>query len=142
MTALTNIACKRLDARLNGLATKLGFTYTRYADDLTFSSKKGDAPVGQLLGAVRGIVTEANFVIHPKKTRVMRRGRRQEVTGVVVNDKLGIDKKRLHRFRAFLHHLEIAVMHPVAFLHHLQFAALRFCIICDEQCCIICSAGC
>lgn len=104
--AITNLICRRLDARLDGLARALGFSYTRYADDLTFAAKDAEAPVGTLLKSVRMIVKEEDFRIHPQKTRVMRAGKRQEVTGVVVNDVLGIDKARLKRFRAFLHHLE------------------------------------
>lgn len=103
---ICNIACKRMDARLHGLATKLGFTYTRYADDLTFTSKDSEAPVAALLGLSKHIIKDEEFVVHPKKTRVMRSGRRQEVTGIVVNDGLGIDKRRLKRFRSLLHHLE------------------------------------
>lgn len=103
---ICNIACRRLDARLSGLATKLGFTYTRYADDLTFTSKDSEAPVAAVLGLAKHIVEEEQFVVHPNKTRVMRTGRRQEVTGLVVNDGLGIEKRRLKRFRALLHHLE------------------------------------
>ena len=44
--------------------------------------------------------------MHPEKTRVLRRGRQQEVTGVVVNDKPGVDRETLRRFRALLHQLE------------------------------------
>jgi len=104
--AISNLVCRRLDARMEGLANKQGFRYTRYADDLTFSSHNKDASVGALLSAVRKIVAAEDFVVHPKKTRVMRRGSCQEVTGVVVNEKSNVSKKRLKKFRAFLHNLE------------------------------------
>jgi RNA-directed DNA polymerase len=95
---ITNLVCHRLDHRLSGLAAKLGFTYTRYADDLTFS---GDPTrVQTLLGAVRGIVTEEGFVVHPDKTRIMRRASRQEVTGLIVNDRLGVPRDLRDRWRA------------------------------------------
>lgn len=109
--AITNLLCRRLDRRLHHAARKLGFTYTRYADDLTFS-EPASAPrldgdrVGQLLKQVRFLVADEGFVVHPQKTRVLRRGRQQEVTGVVVNDKLAVDRATLRRFRAFLHALE------------------------------------
>jgi RNA-directed DNA polymerase len=106
--ALTNLLCRRLDRRLKGAARKLGFTYTRYADDLTFSAPKqgGGADVGKMLRLVRFVVRKEGFKPHPEKTRVLRRGRQQEVTGVVVNDKPGVDRETLRRFRALLHQLE------------------------------------
>ncbi len=105
--ALTNILCRRLDRRLAGAARKLGFVYTRYADDLTFSAHgSGSHDAGELLRFVRWVVKQEEFTPHPDKTRVLRRGRQQEVTGVVVNDKPGVDRKTLKRFRALLHQLE------------------------------------
>lgn len=104
--ALTNVLCRRLDARLVGLARKNGFAYTRYADDLTFSHAKRDAGVGTQLAAVRRIVEDEGFTVHPEKTRVMRQGRRQEVTGVVVNEKPAVARKELRKFRAVLFQIE------------------------------------
>ncbi len=103
--ALTNLLCRRLDRRLKGAAVKLGFTYTRYADDLTFSAPKG-GEVGKMLRLARLIIRKEDFTPHPEKTRVQRRGGQQEVTGVVVNDKPGVDRETLRRFRALLHQLE------------------------------------
>lgn len=84
--SITNALCFRLDCRLSGLARKLGCRYTRYADDLTFSWH-GDAEthIGGLVRAVTMIVRAEGFKIHTKKTRVMRDGARQKVTGLVVN---------------------------------------------------------
>lgn len=105
--ALTNILCRRLDRRLSGAARKLGFVYTRYADDLTFSAPgPGPHDAGELLRFVRWLVRQEDFTPHPEKTRVLRRGRQQEVTGIVVNDKPGVDRETLKRFRALLHQLE------------------------------------
>jgi RNA-directed DNA polymerase len=91
--SITNALCLRLDRRMHGLAVKLGFRYSRYADDLTFSWHAGpttagapaEAPVGKLLHRVRSIVGGEGFAVHPAKTRIMRSGRRQKVTGLVVN---------------------------------------------------------
>jgi retron-type reverse transcriptase len=105
--ALTNLICSRLDKRLSGLAAKLGFTYTRYADDLTFSASGEAAEItGTLLKAVEAIVTAEGFAVHPGKTRVMRSHRRQEVTGLVVNERVGVPRDTLRRFRALLHQIE------------------------------------
>jgi RNA-directed DNA polymerase len=105
--AITNILCRRLDKRLTGLAESLGFVYTRYADDLTFS-----APCSQLrqtcnlLKRTEAIVTHEGFQLNPAKTRVLRQGSQQEVTGIVVNQHLNVDKKTYKRFRATLFQIE------------------------------------
>lgn len=86
--ALTNTLCLRLDRRLQGLAKRLGWRYTRYADDLTFSlpeGHKGEPKLGLLLGSIGRIAADEGFVVNPKKTQVARKGSRQKVTGLVVN---------------------------------------------------------
>lgn len=99
--AITNAICRRLDARLGGIARALGYRYTRYADDLTFS---GDDPqkLAPLLGVVRKAIVSEGFVEHGDKTRVMRKGARQEVTGVVVNRKLSLPREERRALRALL----------------------------------------
>ncbi len=105
--ALTNIICRRLDARLKGIATKLGFEYTRYADDLTFSaSGEATTRLKTLMGFIRKIVKEEKLTIHPDKVRVLRKGARKEVTGIVVNDRPTVNARDLDRFRALLFQIE------------------------------------
>ncbi len=105
--ALTNLICWRLDRRLSGLAAKLGFTYTRYADDMTFSaSGEAAGKASLLLKFVGEIVAAEGFTVHPDKTRVMRAHSRQEVTGLVVNERIGVPRDTLRRFRALLHQIE------------------------------------
>ncbi len=104
--AITNILCAKLDRRLNGLAQKLGFTYTRYADDLTFSATgAGTKNINKLKSLVLPIIESEGLTLHPDKTRIMRKGSRKEVTGIVVNEKPNIDRKTLRNFRALLHQL-------------------------------------
>lgn len=84
--SVTNAISRKLDSRLAGVARVLKLKYTRYADDLTFSwHEDGEAPVGSLLSMVERVVVAEGFRVHRKKTRVMRAGRRQKVTGLVVN---------------------------------------------------------
>ena len=102
--AITNLLCRRMDARLTGAARRLGFAYTRYADDLVFSHAEVNAPVGMLLALVRQIIADERFVINEEKTAVLRPQHRQVVTGVVVNNEAPrISRQDLRRFRAFLH---------------------------------------
>jgi len=105
--ALTNILCYKLDKRLEGTAKRLMFNYTRYADDLTFSAK-GEyvKDLYKLLWRVKSITTDEGFILHPDKLRIMRNGARQEVTGIVVNDQLGVDRRTMRKFRALLHQIK------------------------------------
>ena len=71
--AISNQVARKLDRRLRGMSAKHGFTYTRYADDLTFSSPRGERPpsdVPMLLARVRHIVGEEGFALNPRKGRV------------------------------------------------------------------------
>ncbi len=127
--SITNALCLRLDCRLVGLAAKLGCRYTRYADDLTFSfhdepakksgkGKDADAGeampdlVGTLIKAVTRIVAAEGFAIKAKKTRIMRSGARQRVTGLVVNAAPGrpaarLSRKQLRDLRAAIKNREL-----------------------------------
>jgi hypothetical protein len=119
--ALTNALCLRLDKRVSAMAKRLGFTYTRYADDLTFSWRRAkgakgkaqaDAPIAVLLARVKSILAAEGFTLHPEKTRVLRKGTRQRVTGLVVNEAPeGVPAARVprdvvRRLRAAIHNRE------------------------------------
>jgi hypothetical protein len=99
---LCNAILLRLDHRLAGLARKHGFGYTRYADDLTFS---GDdtAKIGKFMKLVPTIVAAEGFVVNAEKTRILRAGRRQAVTGVTVNKSMGLSRQERRKLRAALH---------------------------------------
>lgn len=105
--AISNLVCRRLDKRLTGMADKLGFTYTRYADDLTFSAD-GESlrHICNILRRTESIVTHEGLRINEDKTRVLRNTQQQEVTGIVVNEKLSVCRKSLRKFRATLYQIE------------------------------------
>ena len=108
--ALTNVVCLKLDRRLTGLASKYGWRYTRYADDMTFSrprGAKGEPHLGTLLGLAQRVVADEGFRVHPEKTRIARAGGRQTVTGLVTNENLGPRTPRHMRrqIRAAIHNL-------------------------------------
>jgi RNA-directed DNA polymerase len=92
-----------MDSRLNGIATKLGFRYTRYADDLTFSAPTDGGKVGYLLARVRHIAQDEGFAVNEPKTRVQRPSARQTVTGIVVNQRPAVPRHVVRRLRAILH---------------------------------------
>jgi retron-type reverse transcriptase len=105
--AITNLLCRRMDARMSGIARKHGFAYTRYADDLTFSSATGDREGSrELLWHVKRVIEEEGFQIHPDKLRIMGKGRRREVTGLIVGEKPSVPREDVRAFRALLNRLE------------------------------------
>jgi retron-type reverse transcriptase len=104
--ALSNLVASKLDRRLQGYAVKHGFTYTRYADDLTFSAgSDGEQRVAKLLATLHHIARSEGFTIHPDKGRIQRASKRQTVTGIVVNEahKLGVPREEVRLVRAILH---------------------------------------
>lgn len=90
---ISNLVCLKLDKRLSKLAEKNGFTYTRYADDITISGKVN---IKNSLPLVYKIIKEEGFVLNEKKTRLQYNFQRQEVTGLLVNKKISITKKLKH----------------------------------------------
>lgn len=100
--AITNLVCRRLDERLTGLARKFGGAYTRYADDLTFSFPEV-IQVGRFRWWVDQICQQEGFSVNQQKFHAIRRSQQQQVTGIVVNDRLSVPRRERRRFRAILH---------------------------------------
>lgn len=102
--ALANLAARRLDARLSGLARASGARYTRYADDLAFSGGPEFARGWRRFALhVAATALEEGFAINHRKTRGMPRGVRQHLAGVVVNDRPNISRVEVDRLKATLH---------------------------------------
>ncbi|MEO8700926.1 MAG: reverse transcriptase domain-containing protein [Kofleriaceae bacterium] len=144
--SITNALCLRLDCRLSGLARKLGCRYTRYADDLTFSwhgspdpdvDRKKKSGVGALLRGVGTIVRSEGFEIHGKKTRVMRKGARQKVTGLIVNEaaagvpSVRVPRKTIRHLRAAIKNRELGRPGKGESLEQLKGMA-AFVMMCDR----------
>lgn len=103
--AWANLCSWWLDARLASYAKSVGLTYSRYADDLVFS---GDAQTSvlRLSSAVDTVARDEGFRVNVGKTRVMRAGQRQEVTGVVVNAKPNVRRVDFDALKALLNRCE------------------------------------
>lgn len=111
---LCNLITARLDARLEGLARKFGYEYSRYADDLVFSTDDELTSASTVISAVTRICKDEGFEVNRQKTRTMRTPNRQLVTGLLVNDGVRLTRKDLRRIRAFLHHCETRGMETVS----------------------------
>jgi retron-type reverse transcriptase len=101
--ALANLAATRLDRRLATLARKIGANYTRYADDLIFSGGHSLARTSKRLATLVAVIAnDEGFTLNHRKTRMMRAGVRQQVTGVVVNAKPNLRRADYDRLKAIL----------------------------------------
>ncbi len=101
---LTNAICDKLDRRMLGVARKFGLHYSRYADDMTFSSMHNVYQEdSEFRNEIKRIIEEQGFKMNDKKTRILRDGQRQEVTGLTVNENVNLTKKYIRDLRCILH---------------------------------------
>lgn len=101
---ITNMVCDTLDRRLAGLAKRFGVHYTRYADDITFSSMHNVYQEnGEFRTELNRIIEGQHFAINEAKTRLQKRGARQEVTGIIISDKVNVTKKYVRDLRNILY---------------------------------------
>jgi len=111
---LSNLVNYRIDARLAGMASRLGAVYTRYADDITLSFDHEDhAKVHYLQRFVRKVLLSEGYVLHTrKKLSVRRRHHRQLVTGLVVNERVNLPRPVRRWLRAVEHRSRTAQPPP------------------------------
>jgi RNA-directed DNA polymerase len=117
---ISNLVGHLLDMRLVELASKAGCTYSRYADDLTFSTNKKGFPAAIAVPsggegaashlwlpgeALLKVIERSGFLINARKTHMMYRSSRQDVTGLVTNEKINVRWEYRHNVRAMVHKL-------------------------------------
>lgn len=101
---ITNMISDNLDRRLAGVAKRFGLNYTRYADDITFSSMHNVYQEnGEFRKEVWRIIRQQGFVINENKTRLQKKGSRQEVTGIIVSDKINVTRNYTRDIRNILY---------------------------------------
>ncbi|KAA6340519.1 hypothetical protein EZS27_011615 [termite gut metagenome] len=104
---ITNILCNKFDRRLTGLAKRFGLKYSRYADDITFSSFHNIYSNEEFLTELSRIITEDQLLkINLDKTRLQQAFCQQEVTGLVVNEKANVRTKYIKQIRMWLYYWE------------------------------------
>ncbi|GAB4247168.1 MAG: hypothetical protein Kow0027_08770 [Saprospiraceae bacterium] len=102
---ISNIVTQRLDRKLTKLAITNRIRYSRYADDITFSTNK-DIFNEDFIKKIATIIEEEKFKINSNKTRIRTSMNRQEVTGLIVNQKVNVKRKYLQSVRAMLNNWE------------------------------------
>lgn len=105
---ITNLITRILDYRIVKIAKKYRFTYSRYADDMTFSTNRelnsnklrASKELNNFLTELEEVIISSGFEINPKKTRLSNNMQRQEVTGLVVNKKINVKREYIKNTRA------------------------------------------
>ena len=105
---ITNLITRILDYRIVKIAKKYRFTYSRYADDMTFSTNRelnsnklrASKELDNFLTDLEEVIISSGFEINPKKTRLSNNMQRQEVTGLVVNKKINVKREYVKNTRA------------------------------------------
>ena len=101
---ITNAICDSLDRKLSGLARRFGLHYSRYADDITFSSMHNVYHEnGEFISELKRIIESQGFHINNKKTRLQKFGQRQEVTGLTVSNRVNTSREYVAEIRNLLH---------------------------------------
>jgi RNA-directed DNA polymerase len=95
--AVGNIVLSRFDEVVTDRAAKMDVCYTRYADDLTFS---GGNEAVRMMGFAKGMLRKLGYETDTKKELIQRSGRRQVVTGLVVNTKASMPRRTRKKLRA------------------------------------------
>jgi retron-type reverse transcriptase len=104
---ITNIVCQRLDFILSGVAKRFGLKFSRYADDITFSSMHNVYQnESKFIMELQRVITEQGFHIKESKTRLQKDGHRKEVTGLLVNEKVNVQKRYIKQIRMWLYYWE------------------------------------
>lgn len=105
--ALSNIICIKMDNRIAGYVGKRNITYTRYADDMTFSSLSDNRLV-RIKDFVAKIIQDEGFELNKSKTRFLGPNRQRKITGLIINEKsFGIGRKSERLLRAKIHRFYI-----------------------------------
>ena len=113
---ISNMLCIDLDESLIAFAEHYGLTFTRYADDLTFSSDNRIS--SEMIDEIKCLIADKKFVINNKKFRLQSKFRQQTVTGIKVNNKLNIDRRYIRNVKAILFDIKINSLENAAMRHY------------------------
>ena len=104
---LSNIICESLDFKLSAVAKWFGLKYSRYADDITFSSMHNVfQDDSDFIKELQRVISNQHFQINESKTRLQKQGYRQEVTGLLVNEKPNVQHRYIKQLRMWLYYWE------------------------------------
>jgi RNA-directed DNA polymerase len=134
---VSNLICAKMDSEFQRFAKQHGLLYTRYADDITFSSNKKELPKelvasyekggGKVVlgNELRAIIENNGFQINSDKVRLAYKTQRQKVTGLIVNKKVNVTRIYLRNVDATLHNWETQGLKVVVDKYTSEYAKKR-----------------
>jgi len=108
---ISNLICRGLDKELGALARSERSFYSRYADDICFSTDRRTFPAAlarrtsssvDLGDSILSVISANGFTVNPEKSFLLRRTQRQRVTGLVVNRKVNVSRDYVRSLRSLL----------------------------------------
>ena len=102
---ITNFICEQMDLELHDFSIKNNLNYTRYVDDLTFSTNE-KIRYKSIIKKIETIVKKYGFELNENKSKIYRKAYRQEVTGLVVNNKVNLKREFRYNLKAILYNWE------------------------------------
>jgi RNA-directed DNA polymerase len=113
---VSNLYCLLLDFQLLEISNKYNLVYTRYADDLTFSS---DLQIPEeAINRIKDVITENKLLINERKFRLQSKFRQQTVTGIKVNQKTNVDRRYIRNIRAILNDIKWNGLEKASLKHY------------------------
>lgn len=100
---ISNLVLKPFDEYIGKWCEKKDITYTRYCDDMTFS---GDFDIKVVKNKVKSFLNELEFELNESKTKVFKKGQRQTVTGITVNNKIQASKFYRKKIRQDIYYIK------------------------------------
>jgi len=100
---LSNLATIKLDNRLSSFAKKINARYSRYSDDITFS---GDLDPRRVVPAIKKIIEDEEFEVNNEKVKVRYFYQKQIVTGIIVNERMRVEKSELKKLRQEVYYIK------------------------------------
>jgi RNA-directed DNA polymerase len=133
---VSNLICSRMDSELQRFSRKYGLFYTRYADDITLSINRDELPNSLVssykkgfsqvvLGnELRAIIESNGFQINDAKVRLACNTQRQEVTGLIVNKTVNVNRKYIRNIDGALHAWEKYSLGAAAETYRAKYAKI------------------
>ncbi|MBR3885052.1 MAG: trypsin-like peptidase domain-containing protein [Clostridia bacterium] len=133
---ISNLIAYSLDNKLLALAKEYHCNYSRYADDISFSSNSTHMPKQLVVfddlihewiigDDLQNTIESCGFSINHGKTRLLKKNQRQEVTGIIVNSKLNLNRKYYREIRSIFHKIKVNGIKEVAKQNHERYGKCK-----------------
>lgn len=99
---ISNLVMRSFDEKIGKYCDEKKISYTRYSDDMSFS---GDFNIKEIISLVERLLKENGFKLNKKKIKVVSKKTRQQITGIVVNEKINIRKSYKKKIRQEVYYI-------------------------------------